>query len=223
MNKTIDRLEKDLEQIKNEISQLVTYNYVYDQTLSIVTKNKELPKANPFYGFISYSYAYSAAVTIRKLADNVKDPKKTISFWDFLQELCTGHRLFSRAWYLSYKETATHPIVIENRHHHLNRLFDKFAPNGSLFIDVMLIKRDLAEIKRISQKLIIFVDQAIAHIDRNKPVAPLYIEIDESISCLQKLCLKYLELFKIGSYKSLLHPVLEFDEWKNVFYIPWVK
>jgi hypothetical protein len=190
---------------------LVVSKYTFHEVQKMIADNPRIQINNSFYGYITSTYVSHAVIGLRR---QVKIDRQSISLALLLQELINKPEVLTRKYFVGlYEESSVKTLADKD--------FDRFASPGAAHIDPTKVKRDLQRLQDFTRKCEDFADMRIAHRDRREPKSlPTFNEVDDCISLLDELYVKYLLMFEAKAMDTLL-PTWQYD-WKEIFRTPWV-
>jgi hypothetical protein len=211
MKQKLEKWDRWLDTILNEVENLVLFQSVYQELQSIIDKNKDIQKPSIFYDFLFSSYIAWAVMTVRRIG---KPQKDSISFTALLEDMRNNPNLLSRKRFVSlYKK--------EHRKQ-AERDFDRVTgAKGLEHVDPTMISSDIAELEAATKTIEDYADKVVAHHDQRKLTKlPTWNDLKDCIPVIERLALKYQLLLRARDEDTLL-PVILYD-WKEVFYRPWI-
>jgi len=196
--------------IEVEVQQLLIARDIFWTVQDLIKRNKRIQKPSSFYRYLGDTYVSHVLMGIRR---QIKIDGQSISLARLLSEIASDPQRISRSYYKTlYKNS-----VVED---HADRDFNKFCGDDPSCISAQMVKQDLRHLEEVTKKCENFADRRIAHRDKRKPnVLPKFIEVDECIEVLDKLCVKYHLIFHAAWKKSLM-PTYQYD-WLQIFNEPW--
>ncbi|MCJ7654537.1 MAG: hypothetical protein MUO97_04420, partial [Dehalococcoidia bacterium] len=196
--------------IEVEVQQLLIAKDIFWTVQNLIKRNKRIQKPSSFYRYLGDTYVSHVLMGIRR---QVKIDRQSISLARLLSEIASDPKRISRNYYKTLYIGST----VEA---HADRDFDKFCGDDPNCISVQMVTLDLEHLREVTKKCENFADRRIAHRDKHKPnVLPKFIEVDECIEVLDKLCVKYHSIFHAAWTKSLM-PTYQYD-WLQIFNEPW--
>lgn len=203
-----------LKVIQDEVYQLVIAKDIFWTVQDLISKNKKIQKPSSFYRYLGNTYVSHVLIGIRR---QVKIDKQSISFAKLLSEITDDPQRVSRKYYKAlYKDS----VVIKVVRNLADRHFDRFCGDDPAYISPIMVADDLHCLKDLSKKCEDFADKRIAHRDKSDPKTLLkFSEIDTCIEALDKLYVKYHQIFHASSMDTLM-PTYQ-DDWQEIFDEPW--
>jgi len=201
-----------LDVIKSEIKDLVVSKHTFHEVQKMIAANPKIQVKNSFYRYITSTYVSHALIGVRR---QVKTDPQSISLALLLQELIKTPEVLSRKYYVGLYNGSTVEDLADKD-------FNRFATPGAAHINSSQVEEDLQQLRDITLKCEDFADKRIAHRDKREPKAPpTYNEVDDCISLLDELYVKYLLMFEAKAMDTLL-PTWQ-DDWKEIFRTPWIQ
>lgn len=211
MDARISKWLRWLDVIKAEIQDLVVSKYIFHEVQKMIAENPKIQVNNSFYRYITSTYVSHAVIGLRR---QLKTDPQGISLALLLQELIKTPEVLSRKYYVGLHEGSTVEDLADED-------FDRFASPGASHIDPAQVEKDLQRLRDVTRKCEDFADKRIAHRDKREPKSLLtYNEVDDCISLLDELYIKYLLMFEAKAMDTLL-PTWQYD-WKEIFRTPWL-
>jgi hypothetical protein len=208
----VEKWEKDLDTIKDEVIGLHHNRDVYRTVGRIVDEHGGLPPTL-FFDYAQRTYAVTQQAAIRRQAE--VNPARVVSLASMLTEMLKEPERLTRerfvAWYGEDDERWG------------NQVFDEmFAGDVGDHIDPKVIAVDLAELAKAAESVKRHVDRHVAHTDRRGLKTPTtFGDIDRAIDAIGELFTKY-ALLLTGASWATLEPVVQHD-WLAVFRQAWIQ
>lgn len=210
MKKKIEKWERWLDEIKDQIRSLLWSRQIFNETFDIIRANPLLPRQNSLYGALQMWYAASVLSGVRR---QLKSGDQSISLAGLLDEIRTNPELLSRTRWRELH--AGFPL-----HDYADQAFDNFAGANREFIDPARVEADLLSLKDIALKCETYADKRVAHHDKGaEPAVPSYQELDGTLESLDALFRKY---YLLVTAKNALTETSIAYNWKQVFRQPWI-
>jgi hypothetical protein len=206
---TFQRWRSWAERIRDDLQSIVSDHQIYEQFIEIVNGNLEHIEEHHgrlFCDFVRKCYGVHAATGIRRHAKKHKDSISLVKLLDQLQKSASQ---FTYEFYLEQ-----FPLE-KDQWEWQKATFAGFTENGRT-LSVRMILGDIEEIRIIAEKVSVFADRAIAHLDQRgigKKVT--YDDLADSIILFNKMACKYL-VFITGTGYTTLRPTILFD-WTRIF------
>lgn len=208
-----------LPRLKDDISDLYHGLQIYKDLIEIVKANPETLKPPVFFNWAENNFLAIFCVGIRRLSD--KDPR-SISLRRLLQEMLWRPDVVSRRSYVMLQNRrgirASHYRGILNPF----KAFDEVAIKDKSRISAMLVRKDLASLKKAEVRIRRLVSKRIAH---NAPLNqirkfPKKQQIEEALELFDRLLAKYNTLLT-GEGFSTFYATPQY-EWRTVLQKPWM-
>jgi hypothetical protein len=212
MNTRLKKWIRWLKVAHDDIQQLVINRNIFWEVQRMIKVNNELHKPSSFYMYLGDMYVAYVTIGIRR---QIKVSRQSISFARLLTELADTPSILSREYYTSLYRGST----IE---HLADKGFDKFSGSNRSYISPVMVSSDLERLNRAAFKVEEFADKRIAHHDRRNPnMLITFGEVDDCLDALDKMYVKYHQIFNGSSMDTLMPPHLY--DWKEIFAVPWLK
>ena len=211
MNPRLSKWLSWLKVIQAEIQDLVVSKHTFHELQRMIAENPGIQAENSFYRYVTNTYVSHVIIGVRR---QVKTDPQSISLALLLKQLIETPEVLSRTYFVALYEGSS----VKDR---ADQDFNKFAQPGAPHIDSCQVKRDLERLFAITKKCEDFADRRVAHRDKRDPKALLtFNEVDDCISLLDELYVKYLLMFQATAMETLL-PTWQYD-WKVIFRSPWI-
>jgi hypothetical protein len=219
-NNKLGKLVTWITEIKHSCEKLKIKSYFYAEYLKIVKFNKDISSPPIFHEWVANNYYESALMNIRRLLDDHRD---VISLNNLLSELRETPELITKEWYLSDIKDNDTVNGLPSTRDFGNDYFNKHYSDDNTTISRAKIEDDLAEIYKLRLRVERYIDNCLAHQNEGKKgkqgISTKLIE--DVINDVEKITIKYLDLFKVCHLTTLL-PTFQYD-WQSIFYKPWIK
>lgn len=203
---------KWLDHIDSEVSELYQNRRIYHDLTEIIDANPRINGGNWLYAWMFGNYAQAAAASIRRLLDGArKDP---ISLKKLIENLCKHPDLIKRYDFVAQYHNDEYWKAKGHQD------FDKLAGMGCSALDPAVLVGELQQAEVLCAKVQTYVDKAVAHHDKDRPIAPTYKELDEAIEAVGKL---FQHLYAILRCTSRELEIVLAHPWKWVLDEPWVR
>ncbi len=179
--------------IRHEIQWLVMHNNIFKEIRQIVNDNTKINQQNIFFPYLGDTYRVSAAIAIRSQLDT---DKRSISMARLLNQI------------------ENHPAIFLN-------IFSKNGFSGDSNACRKKSHDDLEKLKSMTDKIKIFANKWVAHIDSVKPVVPTFDEIGDCIDLLDCLYTEYYRFFH-GKIMITTGAVPQYPWAREIFRMPWI-
>ncbi len=212
MDQKLEKWERWLVAIYDEIVHLADSRQVYTETSKVILSNDALPKDNDFFVFLQEWYVHSIVMDLRR---QLKTDSDSISLAGFLKDIAGASHLLSRDRFVNM-------VNKDGREEQLcNEAFDKYAGEGEDYISSQRVEEDLRKFQDLSDKCEAYADRLIAHHDkRGLSVVPSYQELNDALDFMNELLQKYFCLIRGNTLQSVTPVIL--NNWKTIFNVPWL-
>lgn len=220
-----DRWLREIEIIKEDLSQAVDDQAVFRHFLNVVNENSdwiETHHGNEFVWFVFSCYVDRAIMQIRRQIKNKDDSHSLVRL------LSQMHKCADQITYAYYLKRfpATNPRIDWQRVTFRN--FVKRDATGCLSIDdetaisLDLIAEHLGQVDALRQPTEDIADKFIAHIDKKRlPKDIKFDDIKAMIDLLDRLCSQYYCLLTSKGYSTL--ESVRTSPWQQIFFVPLVE
>jgi AbiU2 len=211
----VEKWERDLETIKNEVLGLHHNRDVYRTVGQIVDEHGQLPPSL-FFDYAQRTYAVTQSAAIRRQAE--VNPARVVSLASLLAEISAEPERLTREHFVA---------LYDDPDPYFEQLgqatFDeRFAGEVGDHIDPRIVEADLRELRKTSESVERYVDRYIAHTDREGlKTLPTFGEIDKAIDVIGEIFKKYALLLTASGWASL-EPVAQHD-WQAIFRQAWIR
>ncbi len=201
-----------LKQIEDSISDLLWNRLFFQEFMSIVEANSQLPENNYFVVWIWENYLYNAAIGVRRFLD--KDTR-SVSLYLLLKDIRENHEILSRERYTALFKGTRYADDFD----YINIGFDELVGEGKEHIEPADVEDDIKKLVVRTEVLNTYVNKTVAHLDKeNLETLPTIKDLDDSIDLIVKLVQKYYAILHAGT--TILQPVPQ-RSWKNIFNVAW--
>lgn len=213
---------KEIEKITRDISELLLNRYFYRELQNIVTSNATINKGNHFWDSLKNNYIDSVVLVIRRQMDT---DKRSRSLMNLLNDIFDNPEILTKKWFASNYSNKILNLGNGDFESHFG---------GGTYIDPSIVYADIGEIKHKTKKVVLYVNQAVAHTDiifqKNHQIVVdrktgtkfklSFNDLDSAIDSLEKKVIKYNLLLNQSGYAGLL-PIIQYD-WEEIFLVPWI-
>ena len=212
------RLEKWTSWISGRIKDEVITMHMHWETWSHVQKmlaaNPALPNSY-WWAFMSDTYGITQAVAVRRQLDTHRD---VASLGKLVSEIAEEPEIVTRSFWLRLRDT-DHPIDVQLADESWRHTFGGEVRDH---LDPAIPKADLDAARRASEGVRKYVDQHLAHSDRQAVPAPVpsVPELHYAIDVIGHLFKKYATLLTASDWITLV-PIVQYD-WMALFREPWM-
>lgn len=211
-NPKLKKWLKWFSKISTEVTALVRDDDIYWELQAVVRARPAINVPNPFFDMLARSFASCAVSDIRRL---VKEHKDSISFTRLLRELQEYPETLSRDYWRSLF-TGGAEVVADGA-------FDRNFGARRDYFDPAIAASDLESLRKVSNKIEIFADRRISHLDkRGQKRLPTFKDVRDCVEKLDNLCVKYHMFLKAESLGDGTMRGFYLDDWKRVFRVPWI-
>lgn len=176
-------------------------------TLGDIIRGNSDIEPSYLFGYMSNVYGSSQAVAVRRLADERAD---VVSLAVLIKDMKRNARDITADWWTSLNPAAE------------ARDFRRFAATGTNCFDVAIASSDLARLRAAVAQVKQYVDQHVAHRDRNRTKdVPTFADIHAAVDVVGDVFRTYHTLLTTAEMTSLV-PEPDLD-WFQPLTVPWVK
>jgi hypothetical protein len=199
---SIQTIKRRLNPILNSISRLVEDKYFFQEYQKFIQSNPSVDRQNQFLQFISINYIEAATLGVFREVDR---NRKSQSLLNLLREIDKNASQFTfKKFSWKYKGFMSH-MARQN--------FQKFAVRDGSRIDRRKLKKDIAELKRVTKPIVKYRHKYVAHRNIRPIASPGTInDLYAAIDLLERLVIKYNLLLTQSGMSTLLagnaHPQL---------------
>ncbi len=177
MKRILDRWERWLQAIYDDMVDQATSRMVFRETTAIITTNPLIPKDSDFLQFLEKWYVDSTVMGLRR---QLKVSRDSVSLAGLLQDIAANSALASRERFLGL-----YPRGDRKR---AARVFDKHVGAGLPHIDATAVRCELAELKALAARCEEYADRFVAHRDkRGIRGVPTHEEMNRAIDFSESL------------------------------------
>ena len=214
-----DKVNTWIDTIVFDVSEMLAQHHVFWKVVKIIGENSEII-ATPFYYWLGESFKTSAAIAVRRIAE---DSPKVIFLYKLFEELRKSPLLITRDYFVN------HPVFFPNgplsviKQLSAHETFDKIVGEGKQHLERTVIDEDSKLLVAKAQTIKHYVDTHYAHRSKapsSKPI-PKLSDLDECLGCLKHLAGKYYHLIKGIPCNFDIHSDY-FDDWHSIFKSPWI-
>jgi len=202
-----------LKQIEKSTFDLLWNRLFFQEFMSIVEANPQLPENNYFIVWMWENYLYTAAIGVRRL---VGRDTRSVSLYLLLKDIMENHEILSRERYTAlFKDTR-----YADDFDYINIGFDELVGEGKEHIEPADVEDDINKLIRRTEVLTTYVNKTVAHLDKEKlEKLPTVKDLDDSIDLIVKIVQKYYTILRAETI--ILQPVPQ-HPWKNIFKVAWI-
>ena len=206
--------KKWIDRIGHDLGVLLISQDILKEVLQIVASNKRIQSPLFFFTWIRNNYVDSIVVGLGRLNDH---DNRTISFHNLIKEIVANPEAITRDYFVSRYPKWMQDAGIANDE------FKEFAEDGEQFLSKDRLLADLKLLDDETEKIKIFRDKCVAHLDQTQEIdkLPTFKDVEHSLELLDKIFHKYYMLID-GSGMSTAKPALAFD-WKEPLRYPWIE
>lgn len=200
---SVRTIKRRLTPVLNSVSRLVEDKHFFQKYQSFIQSNTAIDKQSQFLPFIGTNYIEAAALGIfRELDRN----RKSQSLLNLLRDIDANAGQFTYRRFAAKYSGFMRPMA--------QRDFQQFAVKDGSRIDRRKLKKDIAELKRLTRPVVRYRHKVVAHRNRRPIASPGTIsDLYAAIDLLEKLAIKYNLLLTQSGMNTLLagnaHPGLE--------------
>ncbi|TCL72350.1 hypothetical protein EDC14_100660 [Hydrogenispora ethanolica] len=206
-----------LEKIRLETVILLDHRKSFTELSEIVGNNPELHKDNYFFSDISYWYATTVLMCIRRQIDTDQD---SVSIARLLLELINNIQSFNKEQFLDNYLRGMSEETTSIFRERAEEEFKLYSEPTNNYLDQDKIRKDYNELIAKYGQCKDYVNRKIAHLSQRQSRIPTFNDIDLCIDYVSKLTKKYSMLIEhVDVDLELSHYV----DIKSLFSKPWVK
>jgi hypothetical protein len=209
----IEQWQREIEIITNDVTDIIESQYILNYIKKIVTNNKNLNSSNIFWDHILASFGAFLVLGISRQVDNKKE---VISLFRLLKDIENNASIIKRDWFSKQYEQHNLPKSIGEQH-----FSENFGSKPEL--DIYIVKNDIQTLTESTSKIKKFRHTKIAHknADKNLVVDLNFSEIENALSIIEKIVIKYQLLLNQSGFRELM-PTITYD-WEKIFRKPWIE
>ncbi|MBW4488331.1 MAG: hypothetical protein KME12_11135 [Trichocoleus desertorum ATA4-8-CV12] len=210
MEQKIQKWNKWLQVLRQEITKLIQSNYIYAETREIVIANPDINNSNIFYDWLTRNYVCTTLMGIRRQLDEHSD---SISLVKFLRDLQINNTLLTRKRHLTLYSKDMQSLG--------NNIFNKLAGESSNLFPKESIEFDLHRLEKIKDVHSRLIDRRIAHYEKiaKVPSDGTFQDLNNDIAIFEEIFKNYFLLLTANDIELL--PVLQYD-WLFIFKQSWL-
>ena len=210
MKDKLDKWERWLQVIYEDMVHQAGSRTVFRETAEIIRANHDISKDSDFLEFLEQWYVDSTAMGLRR---QLKVHPDSVSLAGLLDDIATNAALLSRQRFVALFPTGEQARA--------NTAFDKHAGAGAAHVDVATVRADVDKLRSLAQRCEEYADRLVAHRDKRGVRDPLtYKELNEAIDFMESLLQKYYLLLRGDSLASVSPKFL--NPWKRIFATAWL-
>jgi len=209
MKQKLEKWERWLQVIYDDMVNQATSRTVFRETAAIIVGNPHIPKDSDFWDFLEQWYVDSAVIGLRR---QIKVSPDGVSLAGLLEDIAANPGVLSRERFVGLYPTGEQARA--------NTAFDKHVGAGLTNIDPAVVRVDIGKLKTLAAGCEEYADRFVAHRDRRGLLTvPTHAELDEALGVAERLLQKYYLLLRGDSLVSVSAKLLL--PWKRVFEMPW--
>lgn len=194
-------IKRRLALVLNSVSRLVEDKYFFQEYQAFLQSHPNIDQQNQFLYFIGINYIEAATLGVFRQVDR---NRRSQSLLNVLRDIDANARQFTFRRF----DAKWHGGAFAQRS------FQQFAIKDGSRIDRRKVKRDIAELKRVTKPIVKYRHKVVAHQNRRRIASPGTInDLYAAIDLLEQLVMKYNLLLTQGGMTTLLagntHPGLE--------------
>lgn len=212
--KLIESLQKEIEEITGDISDLMWDRKMYTEFAEMINGNPKINKPNAFYDFIKTGYVSHIVLGICRQTD--KD-EKALSLMNLMSRIFNDAEKVTKEWFaVQYNKS---PVLTEETGRtHFKEHFGELD-----FIDPAIVHADIGKLIFYTKEIKKYRNKRIAHVDKGGVTFDKdfsFATLDKAIEMIEELGTRYYLLLRQTDLIGLL-PVDQTD-YKKVFCEPWL-
>ena len=210
MKQLIEKWQRWLPQLRDELFALTLSRQVYKELGEILASNPAVPPSILFE-LIHRWHLQAVVMGVRRM---VKRQRDSISLAALLQEIQDAPTALTREWYRSLWNGS--PVAEK-----ADATFDRFSGAGGSHVDPGMVQADLNRLLGSAAGVEQYTDRLIAHLDqRGVKILPTYDELDASIALIGELVQKYGLLLEASGLATTVPFIVQ--DWKAALRVPWL-
>lgn len=177
--------------------------------------------AGVFLSHYTRLYVDGSAMAVRRLADQSKRDKTSVSLWRLIDDIRKQRDVWTRERYVDlFIKDETRAEARRSLRRVAGEEFDEtFGDDGSGRIDPERLEEDLAMLRSQAGRVTDFADRLVAHIDRRGvDELPTFADLDAAIDVCGHVFKRYHLLLHASSWLRL-EPTIQ-EDWKAPFRQP---
>ena len=195
-----------LETIKQDIWTVFFWRATWLTVGDFVRSNPDIPPSH-YFAYLARTYGTTQALAVRRLAD---EGANVVSLASLIKEVRRNAREITAEWWVKLQPGAD------------IRDFRRFQAAESNHFDPAIATKDLARLKADVARVKVYVDQHLAHADRNPTKdIPTFGEIHAALDSVGDVFKTYYMLL-VGADMLFLVPLPQ-PGWFQPFTVPWLK
>jgi hypothetical protein len=204
-----------LERIFKDVQDLMVDHHIFWAVQDIIKSNEVLTRTpSHFYQWMGTNFTASAAIAVRRQADN---DKQAVSLRGLLEELKTYPQLFSRQYHTGLYKAPGMPKD------YADSCYDRIVGEGRTELDPAMVQIEIDDLVAKTDAIKHYVDRKIAHYDPRglTQAVPTFNDLEDAIRVLDTLVRRYHLIMK-GGWMNTLMPVFQYD-WQDIFKVAWIR
>lgn len=200
MTEKLDKWDRWLQVIYEDMRQQATSRTVFRETAAIIVANPLIPKESDFLDFLEQWYVDATVMGFRR---QIKIHPDSVSLAGLLDDIAANAELLSRQRFIS--------LYPEGEHSRAHSAFDKHVAPGAAHVDATAVRADLDKLRQLAARCEQYADRLVAHRDRRGLQAvPTFRELNDAVDFSEGLLQRYYLLLRGDWLESvtakLLHP-----------------
>jgi hypothetical protein len=207
----IEKWERWLEEIRQEIVTMYHHRHVYETMQEIVRRHGSLPPSSVF-NFIRDTYGITQSVAVRRQAETREG---VISIGALLTEIRSDPSRLTRARFVS--------LFDDDDQSYANRAWEQGWFRGANdHVSPHAVDADLTRLATASTKVRRYVNKHLAHRDQTPAKElPTFADLNAAIDTIGEVSKRYAALLTATDWITLV-PIAQYN-WLAPFLEPWIK
>jgi len=211
------RWRTQLRKLRREVVDVLRCRQIYDRLREIVEANPAIQRPWTFHNWLIRNYTIATLVRVRRLVDQ---DGRTWSLVRLLEEIKRDPDLVSyrshRAFYRKHYDRRDGTWLARSA-------FKSVAGQGGGALPRSVVEADLKKLRAGWQRLEVFTNKRVAHLDRQVPrgPAPKIREVNAAIDLVSETLRRY-ELLLLGSATGKGQEPVAQDDWDTVLTRAWI-
>ena len=196
----LDRIERD------QLRDLLINRHIFNQFRDVISPHTGTYHGADLARWMAQNYVAFASTAIRRLVERPNRKWQSVSLVILLEELAANDTLLSRTRFRRFYKSEIAKMIVD-------RDFDSIArTKNSQLVSATRIRRDLRELKAITDPVKSLVDKVVAHTEHDRRKLPKikYGQIGDAVDFIEALFKRYSLLIR-GSCPCPLVPLTDFN------------
>jgi hypothetical protein len=205
-----------IDQIKNDVTDILSNQEIFEEYRGIVGENKEVQTPADFHIWVIRNYSAYIAMAIRRQLETGND---VVSLKKLLVDIKKHCSSLTKEWHRGLGYHDWHPSMPGSGESQADQDFKNLAGNLD-YIDPNLVEKDIKGLTELGKRAYEYADKVVAHNIGMASLPPTFDEMRKVVEEIEVMTRKYYLLFTGGHYSSLQ---LDYEyNWKVIFTKPWI-